>query len=355
MLEALSRNREIREFLGRYPTQQWKECLEAVVLVGIHALEEPTPRVEDLWVQANEGKRYGQSEGENLRSSSAPHHRQGSLVLGKPPAVQRSIPRAPIQRLNEGTPRFKQEFIQAEREHQPTKTRSSHRNLPRYLQSVQSKIRGDVKKDIAYYRYQVQTKPQEVGSMRSSGAGIRGNSPQRESPVGSQLHLESLTENRQSNYQRPADILPKPANERTFLTEPNTSLKHADELFSQLSDNSFQKPIKEETDAQVRAMPLKSPVNRSQESYSEEETGDLIHIAESFLRDPLMSHLARKDDQGVDSPRDSSVALETSQSRQSFRKRWEDTAQTEWEPQELYYTSYSSTAGRRVEGTRRLL
>ena len=354
MLEAFSRNSEIREFLGKYPTQQWKHCLEALVLIGIHTLDEETSTVEDLQRQANRGVYQSQPDLQSLRSSSAPHHRPGSLTLGKPPVVQRSIPRAPVQRWNEGTPRFKQEFVQAERENCQGRVRAGTRGgktLPRYLQSVRSKIRGDVRKDIAYYRYQVQTNPAEpgTGSVRSSGAN------QHDSPAGSQLHLESLTESRPPAYLRPTDILPKPANERTFLTEPNTSLKHADELFSQLSDTSFQRPIKEETDAQVRALRTRSPLDRSQESaFSEEETGDLIHIAEDFLRDPLMAHLARKDQ---DSFKESSPGLETSQSRTSFRQKWEDSAQGEWEPQELYYTSYASAGGRRrdSESARRLL
>lgn len=352
MLEAFSRNSEIREFLGRYPTQQWKQCLEALVLIGIHTVEETAPTVEDLQIQANRGVYQSQPDLQSLRSNSAPHHRPGSLTLGKPPVVQRSIPRAPVQRWNEGTPRFKQEFVPAERDTCQMRVRAGTRGgktLPRYLQSVRSKIRGDVRKDIAYYRYQLQANPAEpvTGSIRSSGVHPH------DSPVGSQLHLESLTESRAPGYLRPVDILPKPVNERTFLTEPNTSLKHADELFSQLSDNSFQRPIKEETEAQVRA--LRATMDRSQESaFSEEETGDLIHIAEDFLRDPLMAHLARKDQ---DSFKESSPGLETSQSRASFRQKWEDSAQGEWEPQELYYTSYSSTGGRRrdSESARRLL
>lgn len=358
MLEAFSRNSEIREFLGKYPTQQWKQCLEALVLIGIHTLDEVAPAVEDLQKQANRGVYQSQQELLGLRSSSAPHHRPGSLTLGKPPVVQRTIPRAPVQRWNEGTPRFKQEYMQAERESIQMRTRpisKAGKPLPKYLQSVQSKIRGDVRKDIAYYRYQTQTNPAEPVSTSIRSSGVHA-SPQHDSPTGSQLHLESLTEHRAPAYTRPADILPRPVNERTFLTEPNTSLKHVDELFSQLSDNSFQRPIREETDAQVRALRPRSPLDRSQESaFSEEETGDLIHIAEDFLRDPLMAHLARKDP-GQDSFKESSPGLETSQSRASFRQKWDDSAQ-EWEPQELYYTSYASTGGRRGEGesARRLL
>ncbi|CAG9333101.1 unnamed protein product [Blepharisma stoltei] len=191
MLELLCDNLEIHEFLGQFPKHQWRKCVEASVVIGIKRLKENYPIItyEKLLQEAGfqDNKKRGIEQALNhmkndierissvvghLENRPKPNEKHAIQILQQNSEEMQWKPKQnlkPTKRdINYVSPsrsssRSKQN-LSGVRQNSPTLSSSklSHQHsteiqtkknpkLPRYLSSVQSKIKGEIQKDVALY------------------------------------------------------------------------------------------------------------------------------------------------------------------------------------------------------------
>mmetsp|Transcript_1908 Transcript_1908/g.4223 ORF Transcript_1908/g.4223 Transcript_1908/m.4223 type:complete len:274 (-) Transcript_1908:3003-3824(-) len=237
MLETLASHSSIERFLSAYPKHQWRRTIEQVVLIGVKMLEErfkSPPSLDDL---------------KDLASSRHKDRRHSSRKRGESDVMKQEVPHTYVKvkrpslkatPMREGdTPRFK-DFASESRHRGPSQTplqssrQLSERKLPKYLENVKSKIKEDVHKDIvSHHKHRDEVIP-------------RKKTPDRYD-LPRQLPSEEYKAKK-----RPPELI-----------EPVTvDMNVAREIFKR------QSPKKE---------------------------GQLLKLAEDFLRDPFMTQLAKRD------------------------------------------------------------
>ncbi|CAG9331992.1 unnamed protein product [Blepharisma stoltei] len=294
MLESLSGNLAIKDFLYLYPRSQWARCCELLMVIGISAIQNrysgfvsvseletishgsPLPLAAQMpgikaqlkgMIEEIDNYNNDPAEKEFKRSSSV-----NNLKNKRPPrsSVNKEIP-GPI--LMESTPKFRcldevfskpkgkdssrskensnrspLKTIKPSTMQQPKGT--PHRKVPKYLQNVDSKIRCDVKKDIQKF-----FNPDK--KLLSEFQWISDEEIQRNpSPT-----LESITSREDTNFPNK-----KPLFEDTFTyTETDENQSPGPKIKKKLPEQDF--------------------------------SSEVIQLADEFLNNPLISHLSRRESQ----------------------------------------------------------
>ena len=166
MFEVLSKNPEIQSFLDGFQKHQWRKCIEGTIVYGIRKLKELQKKTsyQDILTI------LGENQEDTIRSALQNMRKEIEELSG---TVERIESRPRIDQ-NLKIPKINTsdlEFIKPNKRESPGRSSSrskqsatvprqnsygsipkpNDRKIPKYLKNVQSKIKGEVLKDIAEF------------------------------------------------------------------------------------------------------------------------------------------------------------------------------------------------------------
>ena len=166
MLEVLTKNPEIQEFLDGFPKHQWRKCIEGAIVVGIRQMKEMPKKVSysDILVV------LGEKQEDTIRIALQNMRKEIEELSGTVERIE-SRPRfdhdlripkintseidlvKPSKRESPGrsSSRSKQQITAPRQNSYGNIPKSTDRKIPKYLKNVKSKIKGEVLKDIAVF------------------------------------------------------------------------------------------------------------------------------------------------------------------------------------------------------------
>ncbi|CAG9313062.1 unnamed protein product [Blepharisma stoltei] len=251
MLESLSKNQEIHSFLKLYPKAQWNQCLEAIIVYGVQTLQKKYPYGLSYQLLLSITGLDLQLE----RNHSHSNLRTNSEKSKKEPKTQDST---------------KKKRPESSKVLKSSSSRPSlYPNSKRNYQEVPSKIKEDVNKDIAIYKYKMEVSRTSLKG-RNESEDRRSSGIQTDRSYGKEEQTPSWENkslyNEQNSHKSKIQISEK-------IKEPKTvALETAKNLFR------YVHPTKE---AKYKEIPAEKTENK------------VLKIADQFLKNPVTSYLAK--------------------------------------------------------------
>lgn len=252
MLETLTKNPEVNSFLKHYSKTNWNSCIEAALMYGIQTLQKKYP--------------YGLSHQLLLsitgldtsleRSQSHAKLRPASEKSKK--ITKSSQPSQDLQRTSHKRPESSKAMKQS------SSRPSLHPNTKKTYTNVPSKIKDDVDKDIAIYKYRMDVQ-------RSSLRDRVDNSETRNSGIQTDRSFSNGGNSKTTHKLKQNNSKIKISEK---IREPKTvALETAQNLFKYVSQ------------------PKKAP--RYDEDTYDYAENKVLKIADQFLKNPVTSYLAK--------------------------------------------------------------
>lgn len=308
-METPYNNPDISTYLSHYPVGHRLSCATALTIIGINTLHRSFLPLKDLWYIAN--------------SPPSPLQHQLSLLKQELSTYQklsepRKRPRQKSTKPNE-TPRFRENGITYKCSSpkpvkpsskspfkQTPKSRNTsplQRNIPRYLQHIDSKIRGDVRKDIALYKTLL--KDEATSRLYESRYNKENRAPSRD-PEFPHINLTELFQSEaptqiseievQTSYDIPRS---KATTEQTTQFPPRTvtilDSSEPSNLYLEGTFTLLEHSAKEEFPFDKD---FETPRYPAEPRRSEllKESSEVLNIATHFLNDPFLASLCGAQD-----------------------------------------------------------
>lgn len=225
MLEVLSKNPEIQNFLSGFPKHQWRKCIEGTIVYGIRKLnsQKKTLTYQDML------EILGENQEDTIRTALQNMRKEIEELSG---TVERIESRPKIDQ-NLKIPKISTtdlEFLKPNKRESPGRSssrskqpifvprqhsygnipKSTDRKIPKYLKNVKSKIKGEVLKDIAQFSNKSENRS---NSLNEYDSGVNSSRELREPNV---MPLDKIKGFKQEDHEviRIAD---------DFLNNPFTS------------------------------------------------------------------------------------------------------------------------------------
>jgi hypothetical protein len=182
MLEVLSKNPEIQSFLNDFPKHQWRKCIEGSVVYGIRKLRDIPKKLcfEDIL------EILGENQEDTIRAALQNMRKEIEQLTGTVERIESRPKIDPCLKIPQITT-SELEFIKPSKRESPGRSssrskqpisvprqssyggipKSTDRKIPKYLKKVQSKIKGEVLKDIAHYSNKVEVRSNSVTDYES--------------------------------------------------------------------------------------------------------------------------------------------------------------------------------------------
>jgi hypothetical protein len=212
MIEALIKNQEIAEFLELYPKDSWTKALQALLGVGIQAIyDKSSVSQTDRLVHGKQSSKASLKQQLMLMKQDSENLSPALRLLVDLPQIRRhyASSKSTLKRPPPAASKFKSKGDEGKKSsHKSTQSvqHTPDHQVPKYLTNVQSRISGEVHRDIAKHRHASSVRDNtpsqsEIGWMEGSHTpesldlgGVRGSttgrSSQRRGEDGASRHSE---------------------------------------------------------------------------------------------------------------------------------------------------------------------
>lgn len=187
MLEQLSKNPEIQNFLDTFPKHQWRKCVEGGLLYGIRKMKEHNrqPTYQDILYI------LGESQEDTIRTALKSMRKEIEELSGKVESIETrpridhnlKIPKIITKETNHIKPNKRDSPVSSSKSKNTpliprqnsygTISKPQDRKIPKYLKNVQSKIKEDVHKDIVSFEHKNDARSYSVTEIDSRGNSSR--------------------------------------------------------------------------------------------------------------------------------------------------------------------------------------